>query len=163
MPQFPERLRPGQLIREWANQLRDAVLAVLIGGNGIMLERRGQQVVMSADMNYLRERLRAAQAVPIPHHTFAVRVWRDGGTTDGDQSTQCDRTYNVRTLEATGPSTGGRELGTGMTPDKVRHTIGKMLVASTTGGGVVGLGYLDADGDFGLYDANETLDTGACS
>lgn len=163
MPNFPDRLRPGQLIREWANQLRDAVLAVLVSGNGIRTERRGSQVMISADVAYLRERLRSAQAVPMPHHTFAVRVWRDGGSTDGDQSNPCDRTYNVRTLEATGPSTGGRELGTGMTPDKVRPSIGKLVTPSTTGAGVVGLGYLDEDGAFALYDANETFDTGACS
>jgi len=100
---------------------------------------------------------------PQPHSTFVVLVWRDGGTTDGDQSTQCDRTYNVRTLEATGPATGGLGLGTGMTPKRVRHTIGKILVAATTGSGVEGTGYYDASGDFQLYDANETLDTGACS
>jgi hypothetical protein len=42
-----------------------------------------------------------------------------------------------------------------MTPDKVRPSIGKLVTAATSGAGVVGLGYLNADGDFGLYDANE--------
>lgn len=99
----------------------------------------------------------------VANSLFAVLVWRDGGTTDGDQSSQCDRTYTVRTLGATGPSSGGRELGTGMTPKKVRPSIGKMVTPSTSGAGVEGLGYYDASGSFALYDANEILDTGACS
>ncbi len=94
---------------------------------------------------------------------FDVLVWRDGGTTDGDSTTQCDRTYNVRTREATGPAAGGASLGTGMTPVLNRPTTGPLVIASTMGAGVVGFGYYDSTGSFVLYDANEALVTDACS
>ena len=93
---------------------------------------------------------------------FAVLVWQDGGATDGTAAAQCDRTYDVRTIDATAHDTGGIELGTGMTPLKVRPTTGKMLVAAAAGAGVVGLGYYDDANAFALYDANESLDTDAC-
>ena len=61
---------------------------------------------------------------------FAVRVWRDGGTTDGDSTQQCDRTYTVRTYEATTP-TGGGALGEDMLPEWARPVTGPLV----TGGG----------------------------
>lgn len=94
---------------------------------------------------------------------FAVRVWRDGGSTDGDKVTQCNRTYTVRTHDATGPSTGGVSLGAAMTPEKRRPATGKLSTPSNTGGGVVGQGYYNPSGAFVLYDANETLASQGCS
>lgn len=106
-----------------------------------------------------------------PHYRFVLPsttgamipclVWRDGGTTDGSSTAQCDRTYTARTLDATGPSTGGTELGTGLTPKKRRPNPGPMDVPSNTGSGEVGFGYYSG-GSFVLYDANETLDTTVC-
>lgn len=93
---------------------------------------------------------------------FAVKVWKDGGTTDGDSSNQCDATYTVRTLAATANDTGGEELGTAMTPEKRRPSYGGLDVPSETGSGEIGQGYFDADGTFHLYDANETLDPTNC-
>lgn len=87
---------------------------------------------------------------------FAVLVWRDGGTTDGDESNQCDRTYTAKTLD------GQVTLGTALTPKRVRPTTGTLVTPPPTGDGVVGLGYFEADGDFVLFDANEALDTDAC-
>lgn len=94
---------------------------------------------------------------------FAVLVWRDGGTTDGSKTTQCNRTYKVRTRDATGPDTGGELLGTGMTPEKTRpYPYGPLVVPSSTGSGVAGFGYHDSNNDFQLFEANETLNTAAC-
>jgi hypothetical protein len=91
-----------------------------------------------------------------------VKVWRDGGTTDGSKTLQCNRTYRVRTLDATGPSTGGTLLGTNLAPMKRRPVRGKLSVPSNLGAGEIGTGYFSGP-DFVLYDANETLDVEACS
>lgn len=92
-----------------------------------------------------------------------VKVWRDGGTTDGSKTLQCNRTYKVRTLEAQGPNDdAGQLLGTNLTPQKRRPPLGKLSTPSNAGTGVVGLGYYDGP-DFVLYDANETLDVEACT
>jgi hypothetical protein len=96
---------------------------------------------------------------------FAVMCWKDGGTTDGDATNQCNRTYTVRTQNASGISTGGTLLGTGMTPKLIRPTLGTMLGPATvdpsaTGPGVVGQGYYDATGTFQLFSANEVADGG---
>jgi len=96
---------------------------------------------------------------------FAVKVWQDGGSTDGDATNECDRTYTVRTIEATAPDTGGRLLGTGLAPQKrrwVTNHYGAYNCPASTGTGVVGLGYYDAADTFRLFDANETPDTSAC-
>ena len=87
---------------------------------------------------------------------FAVLVWRDGGTTDGDLTHQCDRTYTAKTLD------GNNTLGEDLTPKKRRPSVGMMDTPPTDGGGIVGLGYYEADGTFCLYDANETLEPGPC-
>jgi len=87
---------------------------------------------------------------------FAVLVWRDGGTTDGDKTHQCDRTYAAKTLDS------AKTHGTELTPDKTRPNVGRMNVPSTTGDGVVGLGYCNASGAFCLYDANECIYAEAC-
>ena len=94
---------------------------------------------------------------------FAVRCWQDGGTTDGDGTTQCDRTYTVRTLEATAIDTGGELLGEDMTPKTRQATsyVGKMHCPPATGSGWVGLGYWQA-GDFMLFDSGEREYTGPC-
>ena len=90
-----------------------------------------------------------------------VKVWRDGGTTDGSKTQQCNRTYRVRTIDATGPSTGGALLGTNLAPKKRRPVRGKLSVPSNLGAGETGTGYFNGP-DFVLYDANETLDVEAC-
>lgn len=105
-----------------------------------------------------------AISVVDPAVIFAVKVWWDGGgTTDGDSSNKCDRTYLVKTLDSLDPIVGGVELGTGMEPQKRRPFYGPLDVVPSDGTGQVGLGYYDMSGDFQLYDANETLQTGACN
>lgn len=96
---------------------------------------------------------------------FAVLVWTDGppaGGTDGDVGNQCNRTYKVRTIDATAHDTGGVLLAEDIEPLKVRPTTGKLLVPGAAGTGVVGLGYYDSGDAFVLYDANESLDTSPC-
>lgn len=98
---------------------------------------------------------------------FVVRVWQDGGTTDGDEDTQCDRTYAVTTLEASLPDgTDGVLLGEDMTPVKRRPASGKLSVPPDDGDGVIGLGFWLSGGApgtiFQLYDANETLAVQEC-
>lgn len=92
---------------------------------------------------------------------FAVRLWRDGGTSSGDTTTKCNRTYTVRTEDATAIDEGGTLLGTAMSPLRVRPTVGMMLCPSDTGAGTVGQGYYNASGTFILYDANETEENSA--
>lgn len=99
----------------------------------------------------------------IAYGHFAVKVWQDGGTTDGDLTNKCNRTYEVRTMEATALGTGGTELGTDMTPVQNRPALGKLVCPATTGAGVVGAGYYDEDGDFQLWSANEAFGSGACA
>ncbi len=105
---------------------------------------------------------RTTPTPPVMGNIFAVLVWQDGGATDGTAAAQCDRTYKVRTIDATAHDTGGVLLDTGMTPNRVRPTTGKLLVPGAAGAGVIGLGFYDSAGDFVLYDANESLDTSAC-
>jgi len=78
-----------------------------------------------------------------------VLVWRDGGTTDGSKTAQCDRTYVAKSLD------GAVTLGTGLTPKTRRRTYGQYVTPPTDGDGVEGLGYYELDGTFALYDANE--------
>lgn len=96
---------------------------------------------------------------------FACLVWQDGGTTDGDATHECNRTYKARTLDATGPTAGGRALGSSLTPKKRRWVTdhyGAYNCPASTGSGVVGLAYYDDDDTFCLFDANETPDTSVC-
>lgn len=93
--------------------------------------------------------------------TYAVKVWSDGGS-NGDETTQCSKTYTVRTIDATAPDAGGELLGSTMTPLKERPTTGTLVTAPATGSGTIGLGY-DYNDVFYLYDANETLNTDACT
>jgi len=100
-----------------------------------------------------------------PSGLRAVLVWQDGGTTDGDATHECDRTYTARTLDATGPAAGGTELGTELVPKKrrwVTNHYGAYSCPADAGDGVVGLGYYDNNHAFCLYDANETPDTSVC-
>lgn len=92
---------------------------------------------------------------------FPVRVWADGGSA-GDASNSCSKTYTVRTLDATGPSTGGISLGTSMSPQKRRTSVGAVDFPAATGSGEIGLGYFVAS-TFYLYDANEVPDVSGCS
>ncbi len=100
---------------------------------------------------------------PVREIMFPVRVWQDGGTTDGDHENQCDRTYTACTLPATAAAgTNGQQLGIELTPQKRRPVRGRLSCPGAGGGGVIGLGYYYltslADGvEFYLYDANETL------
>lgn len=87
---------------------------------------------------------------------FAVLVWRDGGASDGNKTTQCNRTYEVKTLDS------AVTLGEDMTPNKVRPNVGRMQTPPVDGAGVVGEGYREADGTFCLYDANECIYAEAC-
>jgi len=105
---------------------------------------------------------RAANVPPALCMLFACLVWRDGGTTDGDSASACDRTYTARTLDATSPTSGGLLLGQTLTPKRRRPDPGMLDVPSDTGSGVVGVGYYDLAGAFCLWDANETLATDGC-
>lgn len=83
-----------------------------------------------------------------------VKVWQDGGSTDGNATSPCDRTYTVQSLD-------GVELGTALSPQKKRPPRGKLVVPESDGPGVIGTGYFSGS-SFNLFDANETLDTEAC-
>ena len=98
---------------------------------------------------------------------FPVRCWRDGpaeSPTDGDATTQCNRTYTVRTLEATGIATGGTLLGTDKLPTTRQATAfkGTMDCPIATGGGWTGLGYYNQNDAFVLWDSGERPYTTAC-
>ena len=110
------------------------------------------------------------QATP-PGALFACYVWQDGGTTDGDATTQCDRTYTARTLEAHSFNKSGDAvtaieagllLGEGLEPAKRRPLTGQLDCPATDGDGEIGVGYFGLDGVFVLWDANERLHTTAC-
>jgi hypothetical protein len=95
------------------------------------------------------------------------KVWQDGGTTDGDKTTQCDRTYLVKTIEAFDELEGGSILGEELEPLKQRPAAGKLVTAPTTGDGIIGTGFYVTDPysgmmQFVLYDANETLAVEVC-
>ncbi len=94
---------------------------------------------------------------------FMVKVWQDGGTTDGDEDNQCDRTYTVRTADATAIDTGGELLGEDISPAKLRPTVGPLQIAPVDGTGVFGTGYRDTEGAFVLWDANEALGSSKCT
>lgn len=96
---------------------------------------------------------------------FAVLVWQDGGTTDGTSIAECDRTYTVRTINATAIDTGGELLGEDMVPYRRRWVTdhyGPYNCPPATGAGVVGSGFRDYSGTFWLFDANETEKTTVC-
>ncbi|HUS48333.1 MAG TPA: hypothetical protein VM098_09440 [Phycisphaerae bacterium] len=80
---------------------------------------------------------------------LSVLVWRDGGTTDGSKTAQCDRTYTAKSLD------GSVTLGTGLAPKMKRRTYGQYVTPPTDGDGVEGLGYFESDVTFVLWDANE--------
>ena len=101
-------------------------------------------------------RPRRPSASPLPYGVvFDVRVWQDGGTTDGDGTTQCDRTYTAKEIDAIEDDDAALVYGTGLTPAKLRHGVGELLVPPTTGVGVIGVGQWGVDGEFILWDANE--------
>lgn len=84
----------------------------------------------------------------MPGVTFVVDLESDGGS-DGDGSTAATWTYTATSL-------GGVELGTSLAPRAPRDSIGPRNQASA------GLGYYDANGDFKLAVAWETLPTDQC-
>jgi hypothetical protein len=95
------------------------------------------------------------------------KVWQDGGTTDGDKTTPCDRTYFVKTIDAYDEEEDGTILGEELTPLKQRPAAGKLVTAPPTGDGIIGTGYYVTDpysgmSEFVLYDANETLAVEVC-
>ena len=95
------------------------------------------------------------------------KVWQDGGSTDGNATTQCDRTYFVKTIDAFDEEEDGTILGEEMTPLKQRPAAGKLVTAPATGEGGIGTGYYitnpyDGLREFILYDANETLAVEVC-
>jgi hypothetical protein len=75
----------------------------------------------------------------------------DGGSA-GSQTQTCSWTYTVHTLE-------GVLLGQQMTPQKRRPD---NMPFTPTPDETVGTGYYDLDGEFILFDANETFATEAC-
>lgn len=97
-----------------------------------------------------------------PTQLFAVKVWRDGGATDGDLTNQCDRTYKARTIDATAHDADGILLGIELTPAKHRANPGKYTTPPEDGAGTIGLGYYDTTNTFVLWDANEVEFVGGC-
>ena len=106
---------------------------------------------------------RRPSATPLPYGTlFAVRLWQDGGTTDGDEATQCDRTYTAKELDAVEGDDTALVYGTELTPVQGRPLTGQLDCPATTGEGIVGVGFFDQTGEFQLWSANERLHTTAC-
>ncbi len=97
---------------------------------------------------------------------FAVKCWKDGGADQGTDTTQCDYTYKVRTIDATAHDAGGTVLGNAMSPEcrtQASNWQGKLdFPPQGTGTGWIGLGYYDADDVFHLWDAGERPYTKAC-
>lgn len=97
------------------------------------------------------------------NNLFVVRIWTDGGTTDGDAETQCDRTYAVTTTDASAPDgTGGVLLAEGILPWQLRPTFGNMNVPPSTGIGLLGTGFFLLNAgpgriEFRLFYANERV------
>ena len=82
-----------------------------------------------------------------PQQLFAVRVEIDGGSA-GTVSTSCSWTYTVT-------SDAGFEYGTELTPARRRLP---NVPYTTTPADSWGAGFFDKDGEFVLWDANETPD-----
>lgn len=148
-------------------ELDDATAMRVLGGAGVNSMQVGNSVALTASgqSGSSEELIREGGGDYVIFAMFAVKVWRDGGSTDGNKTTQCDRTYTVRTLDALGVGIGGELLGTGMNPTtagKQRPTTGLLVTPPEEGGGVIGIGYYDKDDNFQLYDANEALDTDPC-
>ena len=107
--------------------------------------------------------------VPIitPNAMMACKVWQDGGSTDGDATNQCDRTYLAKTFDAYDEADGGTILGEELMPQKQRPYVGKLVTAPATGQGLIGTGFYLLDANYGetqfvLFDANETLAVEVC-
>jgi hypothetical protein len=88
----------------------------------------------------------------LPPCLFPVKVFQTGGSS-GNKTTQADWTYTVKDIH-------GFELGTVMTPLKVRPEFGSIAAPPDD---TYGTGFFDADGVFQLWDANETLNVLGCS
>jgi hypothetical protein len=146
-----------------ANEIRRTVLVLkqLVGDPYIQVKQSQAGTTLRLDVQKVVEKVPKRN---IAQGFFPVLVWQSGGSTNGDKTHACDRTYQARTMDATSESTG-TQLGTGLTPKKHRWAgnYGKMDCPASTGAGVVGSGYYDASGTFCLFDANETPDTGACT
>ncbi len=150
---IPDFQRGQQLSAADLNRIVRAVRAKIVGVKpGIRVDYVGDLITVEAMTTS------ATTALGM----FAVRVWQDGGSTDGDEDTKCNRTYQVRTLPATAISTGGEELGSAMTPLKRRPAFGPLDVPSDLSDGEIGTGFYDEDEVFFLFDANETLQVDAC-
>lgn len=124
--------------------------SVLYGSAQILWRDGGEGTVWAV--------VRLGAPVSAPGVMQACLVWQDGGTTDGDLTHQCDRTYTVRTLDATAVDAGGKVLGTELSPLEKRRSIGKYVTPPADGAGVVGIGYFDGSGTFVLFSANEVVD-----
>ncbi|KKN89725.1 hypothetical protein LCGC14_0235710 [marine sediment metagenome] len=149
---IPDFQRGQRLSAAELNRIVRAVRQQIKGvAPGIRVDYTGSEILIKADFSSVTT-----------DGMFAVRVWQDGGSTDGDEDTKCNRTYQVRTLPATAISTGGEELGSAMTPLKRRPAFGPLDVPSDLSDGEIGTGFYDEDDVFFLYDANETLDVDAC-
>lgn len=82
---------------------------------------------------------------------FAVKVTQTGGSA-GDATTQCSFTYTVKTLD-------GTTIGTGMTPQKKRASVGAYEAPAANS---YGTAFYDEDGDLVLFDPNEVPDPETC-
>lgn len=150
---FPTRANP---------RLSVGRLQGLLAGRESFARSAGTDAIMTSSGLHVR----TSQGTPaVLGNIFAVLVWTDGppaGGTDGDAGNQCNRTYKVRTIDATAHDTGGVLLAEDIEPLKVRPTSGMMLVPGAAGIGIVGLGYYNDVNVFVLYDASESLVTDAC-
>lgn len=80
---------------------------------------------------------------------FPVTLSQTGGSA-GSDTTQCTFTYTATSLD-------GVQLGTSLSPDKPRASLGAYVAATK------GVGYFASDGTFTLAEAYEAPDPEACS
>lgn len=114
----------GRTVNRLSNVTGDGTITATASGNGLTLGVNIQKVL---------ERM---PRVANWDKFFPVLVWQDGGTTDGDKTHACNRTYQARTIDATSEITG-TELGTGLTPlkDRWAGNYGLMNCPAATGTG----------------------------
>lgn len=123
----------------WLIQVIDALLQriTVVGGR---MRRIGTNMVIEIDDTTVGKR-----------RMFPVKPTQVGGVA-GDTTTKCSFTYDVTDIN-------GAALGTAMTPEKNRTSLGAHVAPAA---GDFGVGFYDADGSFKLWDANEVIDTEAC-
>ena len=91
----------------------------------------------------------------LPRMLFAVDISQSGGQ-DGSNTAQASWTYTASVLD------GGAQLGANLEPLKQRPAKGRITPGGGTGS-EVGIGYLEQDRTFQLFDPNEVPTVEECS